>query len=135
MGASKAGRGGELAQAARQFAKWRAMRRRGTRIPAELWTLAVQLAGRFGLHATAEALRLDYYALKKRAAEATPARIAAAAPVVMPTFVELPSPAPVQQCECVIELENAAGTKMRIHLKGTEAFDVAALSRSFWSGE
>jgi hypothetical protein len=137
MRASKAGSGGDLAQGARQFAKWRAGRRRGARIPEELWALAVQLAGNFGLHATSEALRLDYYALKKRAAEATPARIAAVPPAVMPAFVELipPSPAPVPPCECLIELENATGTKLRIHLKGAEAFDVAALGRSFWSGE
>jgi hypothetical protein len=78
------------------------MRRRKSRIPTRLLTLAVQLAGRFGLHATAEALRLDYYALKKWAAEATPARIAAAAPAAMPAampaFVELPLPPPVHSC-------------------------------------
>ena len=135
MRASKAGSGGELAQAARQFAKWRAGRRRGARIPEELWELAVRLAGSFGRHATAEALRLDYYALKKRAAGVTPARIAAAAAAVMPAFVELTPPSPARPCECVIEFENAAGSKMRIHLTGAEAIDVAALGRSFWSGE
>jgi hypothetical protein len=135
MRAGKVGDGGELAVGAREFAQWRATRRRGARIPNRLWTLAVQLAGRFGLHATTEALRLDYYGLKKRASGSSPARITAATPAVMPAFVELPSPAPVHSCECLIELENAAGSKMRIHLKGPEAFDVASLGRSLWSGE
>jgi hypothetical protein len=135
MRASKVGKGGELAEGARQFAKWRALRRRGARIPERLWALAVQLAGSFGLHATAAALRLDYYALKKRAAEAPAARITAASPAVMPTFVELTPSLPARPCECVIEIENAAGSKMRIHMTGAEAIDVAALGRSFWSGE
>jgi hypothetical protein len=134
MRAGKVEKNGDLAEGARQFVKWRALRRLGARIPEQLWALAVRLAGSFGLHATAEALRLDYYALKKRAAGATPARIAAAAPV-MPAFVELTPPSPARPCECVIELENAAGSKMRIHLTGAEAVDVAALGRSFWSGE
>jgi hypothetical protein len=32
-----------------------------------------------------------------------------------------------------LELENAAGAKMRIHLKNVATPDLAALSRSFWN--
>jgi hypothetical protein len=31
--------------------------------------------------------------------------------------------------------EDAAGAKMRVHLKGVEAPDVVALSRSFWEAQ
>jgi hypothetical protein len=34
--------------------------------------------------------------------------------------------------EYVIEFENAARSRMRIHLKGADGLDVAALGRSFW---
>jgi len=34
--------------------------------------------------------------------------------------------------ECIIELENPRGAKMRIHLQGAVAPDMATLSRSFW---
>ena len=37
--------------------------------------------------------------------------------------------------ECILELEDVAGAKMRIHIKGMEAPDLAALSRSFWGSE
>jgi len=37
--------------------------------------------------------------------------------------------------ECTLELENAGGAKMRVHLKGVEAPDLAALARSFWRSE
>jgi hypothetical protein len=34
-----------------------------------------------------------------------------------------------------LELEDAGGAKMRVHLKGVEAPDITALSRSFWGFE
>ncbi len=37
--------------------------------------------------------------------------------------------------ECIVELEHSDGAKMRIHLKGAEPADLAALSRSFWGVE
>ena len=35
--------------------------------------------------------------------------------------------------ECVLEVENDDGVKMRIHLKGVAMPDLVALSRSFWN--
>jgi hypothetical protein len=32
-----------------------------------------------------------------------------------------------------VELENASGIKMRVHLKSFEAPDLAALSQGFWN--
>jgi len=37
--------------------------------------------------------------------------------------------------ECTLELEDAGGAKLRVHLKGFETPDLAALSRSFWQSE
>ena len=37
--------------------------------------------------------------------------------------------------ECTLELEDAGGAKLRVHLKGFEAPDLTALSRSFWQIE
>jgi hypothetical protein len=48
------------------------------------------------------------------------------------TFVELVPP-PAALSPCTIELENARGEKMKIHLPHLEAADLAALSRSLWS--
>ena len=49
-----------------RFERWRRTRKARSRIPEALWAAAVKMAGTFGLHRTARALRLDYYALKKR---------------------------------------------------------------------
>jgi hypothetical protein len=46
--------------------------------------------------------------------------------------VELARPAEASSGECILELEDVGGAKMRVHLKGVEAPDLVALSRSFW---
>jgi hypothetical protein len=120
----------------RRFERWRRSRKVRTRIPESLWASAVKVAGRYGIHRTAKALRVDYYALKKRAeqeaavtASKTPAEVARA------PFLELPTAPWVGSGECTLELENAGGAKLRVHLKGFAAPDLAALTRSFWQRE
>ena len=138
----------------RRFDRWRRARKDRSRIPETLWTAAVKSAGKYGLHRTARALRLDYYALKKRVAaaekrvEAAGSRRASggkvashplsdrqAVPVdgqAVATFLELTPPASGSPRECILELEDPGGAKMRVHLRGVEAPDLTALSRSFW---
>ena len=94
---------------------------------------AAKLAGTYGIHRTAKVLRVDYYALKKRvegAAAGTASRLPAGT-----TFVELPAPVWPGCGECTLELEDAGGAKLRVHLKGFGAPDLAALGRSFWQVE
>ncbi len=73
----------------------------------------MQAAGQYGLHRTTKALRLDYYTLKKRVEDAAtdrePDREAAA------TFLELPAPVSGGASECIVELEDPGGAKMRLH--------------------
>jgi hypothetical protein len=130
----------------RRFERWRRTRKVRARIPEPLWDATVKLAGRYGIHRTAKALRVDYYALKERVEGATaaiagtqrePAGTAgkAAAAVAGTRFLELPVAAWPGSGECTLELEDAVGAKLRIHLKGFETPDLAALSRSFWQSE
>ena len=50
-------------------------------------------------------------------------------------FLELPTAAWRSSGECTMELEDTDGAKLRVHLKGFAAPDLAALSRSFWQSE
>ena len=131
----------------RRFERWRVAHRARSRIPQSLWTAAVKLAQRHGIHRTAGTLRINYYALKKRVEEAAAASPGASQRGVVATFLELAPPGddgfatttavsprrPPGPCECIVELEDSSGAKMRVHLKGIEAPDLAALSRSFWN--
>jgi hypothetical protein len=102
----------------------------GARIPESLWKLALELAARHGVSRTAIALRVDYYALKKRLdAQTPPRRVGSAAALA---FVELPPPSLATAGGCVIEFEKASGAKMRIELRGSQVPDLATLGRSFW---
>mgnify|MGYP000878131036 CR=1 FL=1 len=121
----------ELESVRRRFEAWRRNRTVRTRIPAALWQAAVKAAERHGVHRAAKALRIDYYGLKKRVEEAgSSAGMPAKGDVA--TFVELAGPLSAGSVECLVELEDDSGAKMRVHLKGVEAPDLVALSGSFW---
>ena len=112
-----------LSRGQRKIEQWRQRRRPRTRIPEPLWREAARLACAYGINRTARALRLDYYTLKKRAAAA------ARSDGPAPEFVEiLPGGMPATQPECMIEIEEASGAKLRIRLQGVGLADVAALS-------
>lgn len=119
-----------LHRGAERFQRWRKMRQRGALIPAPLWMLATELAATYGVCKTASALKLDYYSLKRRVSQST-----SAAAADRTAFLELPPPALSAAAECIIECENSAGGKMRIHLKGVALSDLAAMGRSLWSTE
>ncbi len=125
----------------RRLERWRQTRHGRSRIPASLWTSAVKAAGRYGLNPTARALGLDYKSVQRHVAAADyrsdgpigNARLGREAPAA---FVELASPVvPGGLAECILELENTGGAKMRMHLKGVPVPDLAALSRSLWGGQ
>jgi len=116
----------ELARGRERFQAWRRTRKPKSRIPEPLWTLAVKLVAAHGLHRVAQALKLDYYSLKKRAAAAAGPREKNDAP-----FLELPAVGAVSTDalpECVIEIEEAA-VRWRVHLTGYSATDIAVVGR------
>jgi hypothetical protein len=161
MGTGKVSRGipARVEGVRRRLERWRGTRRAGARIPEPLWSAAVKVAERYGIHRTTKALRLDYYSLKRRvereasekeaavkdvaqakraAAERRDARksgvgVARTAAVPAPArFVELPVSAWAACGECTLELERPCGTKLRVCLKGMSAADVAAIGRGLW---
>ncbi|HEX2941431.1 MAG TPA: hypothetical protein VHO91_10310 [Rhodopila sp.] len=134
--------GGVLAafsRAQREIEQWRRRHRPRARLPDELWREAVELARTYGINPTARALRLDYYSLKKRLiVEAGEDQRTAKPPAEVhraPEFLEiLPGGLPAQRPQCVVEIEEAGGVKLRIHLQGGDFPDVAAITRAFREG-
>jgi hypothetical protein len=125
-----------LSQLKRQFAQWRAGRKVGERIPAGLWAGAVAAAVEHGAYRVAAELHLDYAVLKRRTALAEGK---ASATEMAPRFVELRAPsgpmasAGALQPECVVELDNARGAKMRVVLSGNGLCGLSALCSAFWA--
>ena len=120
---------GVLIKARSRMEAWRNRRERGSRIPAHLWALAVDLARVHGASRTATALGLDYYGLKRRLNNQSSSPTSSSA-----AFVELPAPPSVAK-QCQAELTNGSGAVMRLHLSGYEAADLATLVSRLWSGD
>jgi hypothetical protein len=116
----------------RRFEHWRRTRRVLSRIPEPLWAAAVEMAGTCGISPTAKILRVNYNALRKRVEHQAAAAPRRPEENTVTTFLELASPTGVGSCQCTVELEDACGAKMRVHLQSVEVPDLASLSRSFW---
>jgi hypothetical protein len=113
-----------LDEARARFEEWRNSRSGKSRIPAELWSAAVEVARKEGINRTARELHVAWDDLKRRMGE-VPQQPGS------PAFVELVAPQAESVPECMIELEGRRG-KLRIQLKGAPASYLATLSRELW---
>ncbi len=113
-----------------EFKRWRRNRRRGTRIPTALWRAAVEAAQDHGISKAAQALRLDYYGLKDRVESAS--KLSGPEPATGRGFLEIPLGAP-SATECVLQLEDGQGARLRVEFKGAALADLETLARAFWS--
>jgi len=124
----------KLSQGRKHFEKWRSSHKPRTRLPADLWSLATELAHEYGVSKTARILRLDYYRLRKRSESYVPVDIGQEPPADRQHagFLELP---PVQRnpgIECVIECQDGAGSTIRIQLKGQDFDGLASVCGQLW---
>jgi hypothetical protein len=114
----------DLLELGQRLEQWRSEQPLRSRLPESIWTSAVEMAQRHGLHRTTKALRLDYTGLKKR----MPAVLPSGGPPP-PHFLELLAPAAAAPAECVVEWESARG-RMRVAMKGVTP-DWASLLRAW----
>ena len=121
---------GEVRSIRRQFEQWRRRRTRGTPIPEPLWRAAVGVAKKHGVSRISRALRLDYYALKRRL-EAAP-RQHPAPERAGGRFIEIPLRAVSGGPACVVEVEDPRGARLRMELQGMGPQELAGLVRSVW---
>jgi len=110
-----------------RFEAWRQNRTGKAAIPDELWSAAAEVARREGVSRTSAALRVEWNHLKRRmATSGVNSRQA-----MTPEFIELIAPPAQSRRDCTVELEGRKG-KLRIHLSGASASELAALSRLLW---
>jgi hypothetical protein len=153
------GEGGalRLEDVANQFKQWRQSRVRGERIPVALWGEAVLLCQEHAPQRVAGVMRVALASLMQRlertsdVAAQRPGRYTEFVEVIMTTATaatpepvasrlerspkpERPTNAatPTPAFECVLELENAHGAKMRVQLNGAGLVSLGQLLSSFW---
>lgn len=120
-----------------QIQHWRETRAKRSPMPEPLWRAAVGLAREHGVYAAAQALRLSYDSLRKRAEAAGDVRrVRRERRPPQATFVELP-PALLSVAAApsgpIVEVVGPSGQRLTVRLRGGE-LDVAELIRACWSG-
>ena len=102
----------------RQFADWRETRKRGQRIPRELWEAACLLFPRYSIHQISQELNLDYQGLKGKLQAASNAEKES-------PFVELAmrnTPMPQRsEVDCRMKMRDSQGGLIKIKVIKTEA--------------
>lgn len=116
-----------------KFEHWRKTRvRQRDRIPEELWQAAITVfrSKNHTMNKIAKTLRLNQADLKRRIQHDFEI-IETSTP---PAFIEVKcDPNPVSISECIVEMEDIKGSKMKMHFRGKTDFDLLELGRSFWS--
>ncbi len=121
----------QVEKARRKFVSWRGNRKARSRIPEELWTSAVVAARDVGINQACKALRLDYYALKRRVVASSESPSVEASS----RFVEFDSGVAPLLTEWAVEMDNGRGGRMRVAARSESGPDVVALSRAFFGEE
>ncbi len=113
-----------------QFENWRQTRENRGRIPDRLWEAAVSLCQTHSISQVSKTLRLNHTDLKLRV-QACRSNCQPCV-VTSPSFIDLGVTGPITAAECIIEMENTNGAKMKMHFKGQAGLDLLALGKAFW---
>ena len=118
-----------LSEVKEQFKIWRRTRKSPRPIPDKLWQAAVCLTATHSISKISKELVLDYSALKKRVPIKKKDSAASMSP---PGFIELNLEPPAAASECIVEMQDILGSKMRMHFRGKTDFDLLELAKAFW---
>jgi hypothetical protein len=114
-----------------QFDAWRSNKKNEReRIPKELWEAAIEIVGPYSINEVATHLRLNYTDLKKR----MPGNSCQSSLKLNPSaFMEIPCDPPNMQSECIIEMEDDKGCRMKMSFRGETRLDLMELGKAFWN--
>jgi len=119
-----------LSEVKKQFKIWRRTRKSPRPIPNKLWQAAVSLTATHSISQISKELVLDYNALKRRVPTKNKNT---ATSISSPGFIELNLEPPAAVSECIVEMQDNLGAKMRMHIRGKTDFDLLELTKVFWS--
>jgi hypothetical protein len=118
-----------ISEVKEQFKIWRRTRKSPRLIPEKLWAAAVSLTANHSISQISKELVVDYTALKKR----VPIKKKdTAAKISPPGFIEVNLEPPAAVSECIVEMQDIGGAKMRMHFRGKTDFDLLELAKAFW---
>jgi len=114
-----------------KFDYWRETREKRTEVPRVLWEAAVKLTGEYSISRISRTLGLDYSELKRRVVSAK--KMDLSVRKIRDGFVELETfNRNVSVTECLVELEDGHGGRMKMSFRGEISLDLIELSKEFW---
>ena len=119
-----------LGEVKEQFKTWRRTRKSLQPIPEKLWAAAVKLTAYHSISQIAKELVVDYSVLKRRVQLKNKDAAVSTNP---PDFIELNLEAPGATAECIVEMEDRLGSKMRLHFRGQTDVVLLELAKLFWT--
>ena len=120
-----------LSEVKKKFELWRKTRENRKPIPRELWDTAANLSETHSINQISKALHLNYTALKNRVNKKE-ANQTCIQKVQASSFVELNFEQSPLASECIVEMQDCSGAKMRMCFKGKTDFDFLELGKAFW---
>ena len=119
-----------ISEVKEHFKIWRRTRKSPRPIPEKLWAAAVSLTAKHSISQISKELVLDYTALKRR----VHIKKKDATALTNPSgFIEVNLEPPAAVVECIVEMQDIVGAKMRMHFRGKTDFDLLQLAKAFWS--
>ena len=119
-----------LGEVKEQFKIWRRTRKSLRPIPEKLWAAAVKLTAQHSISQIAKELVVDYSVLKRRVQLKNKDAAASTNP---PDFIELNLEPPAAVSECIVEMQDRLGLKMRMHFRGQTDVVLLELAKLFWT--
>ena len=119
-----------LSEVQKRIEQWRKGPHAPRLMPEELWEAAASLTKDYSIYKISKTLRVNYRSLKQRVhpeSKGLPAR-----EEQPPAFIELGLQQPTPISECIVEMEDGSGAKMRMHFRGRAGFDLLELGKAFW---
>lgn len=129
-----------LEEVKEQFEHWRNTRQKRTTIPEPLWQAAIDLSRKYPVNIISKTLSLSYTDLKRRIKTAgivksnnkkVACMLEADTKAVIPNFIGFDFGRAISR-ECIVEMENPKGGRMKIHFTGNTGDTLVGLAKAFW---
>jgi hypothetical protein len=120
-----------IEQVEEQFRIWRRTRAKRCAIPDRLWQAAESLYPQYSVYHISKTLHLNYTDLKQRMTPKLSTELSAT--VTKADFIELGLSDSMSLADCVVEMQDSNGSRMRMHFKWGIGVDLLELGKVFWS--
>ena len=119
-----------LEEVREHFEEWRRTRKKREPISAQLWEAAESLTKKYTLHEITKTLRLNYQKFNERVQRKEEGKDDSH--LTRAQFLQLTLSNPQSAVECVIEIEDLKGRRMKMSLKGETGGDMLEWAKQMW---